>query len=151
MHCETGPAIAWPGWALWMWHGVRVTEQIVMHPETITAEQIKAETNAEVRRVMMQRYGAERFMTTVDAKHVSTDDYGSLYVFEFEGERYGIVKVCNSTPEPDGTFKDYWLWVDPDAYGGLKTARQAVASTWRTAARELVFESADEYVLVQET
>jgi hypothetical protein len=42
-----------------------------------------------------------------------------------------MVKVVNSTQEPDGTFKDYFIRVDPNAYGGLKTARQAIASTWR--------------------
>ena len=37
-----------------------------------------------------------------------------------------MVKVRNSTPEPDGSVKDYWLRVPPD----MKTARSAVAWTF---------------------
>ena len=37
-----------------------------------------------------------------------------------------MVKVVNSTPEPDGSFKDYFLRVPPD----MQTAHQAVAWTF---------------------
>lgn len=37
-----------------------------------------------------------------------------------------MVKVRNSTPEPDGSVRDYWLRVPPD----LRTARAAVAWTF---------------------
>jgi len=37
LHCTDGPAVAFrDGWAVWAIEGVRVTEQIVMRPETIT-------------------------------------------------------------------------------------------------------------------
>ena len=58
-----------------------------------------------------------------------------------------MVKVVNSTIEPDGTYKDYFIRVSPNAYGGLKTARAAVASTWRNndAERSLVFKNPEDY------
>jgi hypothetical protein len=37
-----------------------------------------------------------------------------------------VVKVINSTAEPDGTFKDYFLRVPP----GTRTARAGVAWTF---------------------
>jgi len=37
-----------------------------------------------------------------------------------------IVEVTNTTPEPDGTARTYWLRVPPD----MRTARQAVAWTF---------------------
>jgi hypothetical protein len=39
-----------------------------------------------------------------------------------------VVKVVNSTPEPDGSFKDYLLRVPPD----IRTPREAVAWTFAT-------------------
>jgi hypothetical protein len=36
------------------------------------------------------------------------------------------VKVLNATPEPDGTFQDYYLRVPPD----VESAREAVAWTF---------------------
>lgn len=40
-HCEIGPAVSWPsGLSLWFWKGVRATEQIVMHPETLPLDAV---------------------------------------------------------------------------------------------------------------
>ncbi len=43
-----------------------------------------------------------------------------------------MVKVVNSAPEPDGTFKDYFLRVPPT----MQTARQAVAWTFGKESHE---------------
>ena len=57
-HCSDGPSHEWnDGWKLWYIHGVKVTEQIIMRPSTITIEQIRAEQNAEVKRIMIERLG----------------------------------------------------------------------------------------------
>jgi hypothetical protein len=50
-----------------------------------------------------------------------------------------MVKLWNSTPEPDGSIKIYWLRVPP----GIKTAREAVA--WSFGKEEI------EYQPLQET
>lgn len=103
-HNDIGPSHEWrDGWALWHIHGVRVTEQIVMRPETLTPAQIDAENNAEVRRVMIERFGAERYLLESDAEPVHRDDYGVLYRREIDGdEPITMVRLLNSTPEPDG-------------------------------------------------
>jgi hypothetical protein len=67
-HCEDGPSHLWDdGWALWYLDGVQVDQQIVLHPETQTVEQITSEPNEEVKRVRTERYGWKRYLTEVGA------------------------------------------------------------------------------------
>jgi hypothetical protein len=76
------------------------------------------------------------------AKKLAEDEFGELYQTEITGdEPICMIKLVNSTPGPDGEFKNYWLRVPPD----MKTARQAVAWTFGM--------TPDEYAkaLVQET
>ena len=69
LHCETGPALSYrDGWCIWAIGGVRVDEQIVMQPRTQTVEQIRAEQNAEIKRIRIERFGWEQYLTTTKAK-----------------------------------------------------------------------------------
>jgi len=104
LHCEDGPALSYPdGFSIWAWHGVRVSQDLIEKPDTITLTQIKAETNAEIRRIMIERYGMARYLVDAGAKAVHRDDYGTLYRQEVPGdEPIVMVKVLNSTAEPDG-------------------------------------------------
>ncbi len=57
-HNETGPSHRWSdGWEFYHWHGVRVPKHVIMDPIKITVEEIEAEQNEEVRRVMIERMG----------------------------------------------------------------------------------------------
>jgi hypothetical protein len=57
LHCEVGPAIAYPsGWASWHWHGIKVPQIVVETPERITAEMIDIASVSGVHRIMMERY-----------------------------------------------------------------------------------------------
>jgi hypothetical protein len=115
---------------LWYWHGVRVTRQIIEFPDSIKVEQIEAEENAEVRRVMIERFGAAKYLQEAGAKAEHTDDYGTLYRKPRAGDSdLVMVKVVNSTREPDGSYKDYYLRVPPE----VKRAREAVAWTFGMA------------------
>jgi hypothetical protein len=155
LHNLNGPAVKYRGSEksdVYAVHGVRVTKKIIN--KEFTANDITAESNAEVRRVMIDIYGDSQYIVDSGAKAIHTDDFGTLYVKELQGdETIMMVKVINSTPKPDGSFKEYWIRVDPKAYGGLKTARAAIASTWRhkvtkngvTNLDELVFKSPDDY------
>lgn len=150
-HCETGPQLQWrDGYKRWYISGVRVNEQIVMRPETLTPEQIDAEQNAEVKRVMLQRYGWGKYMEQSNAKLLHKDEFGELYRKDLGGDEEPLVmvKVINSTPEPDGTFKPYMLRVRPDC----TTAREAVASTWIWAdTGEPIFKRPEDYAPAIET
>lgn len=145
-HCADGPSHRWrDGWSLYHIHGVRVTEQIVMQPQTITIQQIKAESNAEVRRVMIERYGEDRYIIDAELRPVDHDEvYGTLYVEPQEaGAPVAKIRVVNRSPEPDGTFRIYWLDINPQHYRGDagRKSQAAIASTWRTtpAGKDLAF------------
>jgi hypothetical protein len=128
LHCVDGPAVAYPdGWCIYAVHGVRIPFWIIEHPEQITVAKIQAEENAEIRRVMVERYGQAKYLLDAGAKEVHRDDFGTLYRVEIAyDEPLVMVKVVNSTPEPDGEFKDYFLRVPPFC----ATAHEAVAWTF---------------------
>jgi hypothetical protein len=96
--------------------------------DTITVNDIKQEPNLEVRRLMLERYGSKRFLIDSGAKEIHRDHCGVLYsqVVHPALEPIVMVKVVNSTPEPDGSFKDYFLRVPPY----IRTATAAVAWTF---------------------
>jgi len=150
LHNENGPAVKFRGENnasnVYAVHGVRVSKKVIDRDYGVA--EIESENNAEVRRVMIDLYGQSKYIVDSGAQVVHTDDFGTLYRKEIPGdEPLMMVKVVNSTQEPDGTFKDYWIRVDPNAYGGLKTARAAVASTWRDqdAERSFVFKNPEDY------
>jgi len=134
LHSRDGMCLKYAdGWGGYSLDGVRVREQLVLKPETITIDEILAERNVEVRRLMIDSFGLERFLNESGAELVSEDKYGSLYYKEvswFSGN--AILKVRNSTAEPDGSYKDYFLSVPPT----LKSAHDAVAWTFGMNASE---------------
>lgn len=149
LHSADGAAIEFAdGWAVYCWHGVRVPEAVILRPETITVERIEAEVNAEVRRVMIDRMGMERYfaeaeMQLVDeqvfVQHTPFGDIAqkmALYRYKSRRGRDDDVYVLackDATPEGDGTYKDYLLEIDPTQYDGDagRVVKAAVASTWR--------------------
>lgn len=136
LHSELGPAIAFgDGYRLYSWHGATVPADVIENPSLLTADRIMRETNAEVRRVMIERYGQSKFIIASGAKKVHEDDCGVLYRKEFiNDEALVMVKVINTTPEPDGTKKEYFLRVPPT----ITTAREAVAWTFEMSSAEYV-------------
>jgi hypothetical protein len=57
LHCEVGPAIAYPsGWSWWHWHGVGVPQHVIEEPQRITIEAIERVRSPRPRRVMIERY-----------------------------------------------------------------------------------------------
>ena len=76
LHCEDGPAVSWPGGAsYWFWRGVQVTEDVILRPQLIRPGQIAKERNVEVRRVLMERYGLNRFLREAGGKRIHSDDW----------------------------------------------------------------------------
>lgn len=126
VHRDDGPAFEIDDWREYFVHGVLVNEQIVLRPETLTPSEILNERNAEVRRVMIDRFGAERLLRDGNAQKLSVDDWGTLWRLPLENdEPIVMVEVVNSTPEPDGSWSHYWLRVPPTT----RTAREAVLWT----------------------
>ena len=127
LHCEDGPAIGYgDGFKLYFWHGVTVDEYIVERPEEIDIEKIHADTNAEIVRIMIERYGSGKYLTEIGAEEVGEPFNGSQ-LFEAElhdGTSIARVRAVNSTPEPDGTSKIYWLKVPT----GMSCTQEALAA-----------------------
>jgi hypothetical protein len=140
-HCADGPAIAWAdGLEAFAWHGVAVEPWIIRESGRITVATIDRERNVEVRRVLVERFGEERLIREGGAELVDEDDAGRLWRRHLDPpvrwgrreEPVAMVEVLNSTPEPDGTRKTYFLRVPP----AMRTAREAVAWTFGLGAVE---------------
>lgn len=128
LHRGDGPALAFPdGFALYAWHGMPVPAEFLTGLATLTPQRIREEENAELRRVMLEHYGYDRYLEESDAKPVHRDESGVLWRIELEGdEPLVMVEVVNSTPEPDGVHRTYWLRVPPRT----RTAKEGVAWTF---------------------
>jgi hypothetical protein len=139
-HSADGPAIAWSdGLEVHAWHGVSVEPWVITDPDRITTEAIDLERNAEVRRVLVERFGPERLVREGGARLVHEDETGRLWRRDVDRiqraaspwwrpteEPVVMVEVRNATPEPDGSRKTYYLRVPPT----MTTAREAVAWTF---------------------
>jgi len=134
LHSLNSAALSYPdGWSIYAVHGVRVPEYVIMRPSAITVDKITNEQNAEIRRVMLDKFGWDRYLVESGAKAIHQDNYGTLYRAELpDDEPLVMVKVTNSTPEPDGSFKDYFLRVPPN----ITRADEAVAWTFGMTAKE---------------
>ncbi|PCG82818.1 hypothetical protein CIB93_27860 [Streptomyces sp. WZ.A104] len=123
-----GPALAYgDGFALYAWRGMPVPAAFLAELSTLTPERIRAEENAELRRVMLEYYGYDRYLTESGAEPVHRDETGILWRIALDGdEDVVMVEVVNSTPEPDGTHRTYWLRVPPTT----RTAKDGVAWTF---------------------
>lgn len=126
-----GPALAYgDGFALYAWRGMSVPAEFLAGLDGLTPERIRAEENAELRRVMLEYFGYDRYLAESGARPVDRDETGVLWRIELaDDEDVAMVEVVNATPEPDGTFRTYWLRVPPET----RTARQGVAWTFGLA------------------
>jgi hypothetical protein len=131
LHNPDGPALEHrDGFAVYAVNGTRVPGWVIMNPEKITPDACDQEPNLEIRRVMISRMGADRYMRLRGGVRMQLDDFGELWridsYYPETGEPLVMCKVVNSTSNPDGSFRDYWLQVPPD----MASARQAVAWTF---------------------
>ncbi|MFF2721243.1 DUF6745 domain-containing protein [Streptomyces sp. NPDC058011] len=123
-----GPALAYrDGFALHAWRGMPVPAAFLAELASLSPQRIREEENAELRRVMLEYYGYDRYLTESGAEPVHRDETGILWRIALEGdEDVVMVEVVNSTPEPDGTHRTYWLRVPP----ATRTAKDGVAWTF---------------------
>lgn len=74
----------------------------------------------------IDEFGTENLLEHLGAAEVQRDEYGVLYRAKLPEGSLQFIKVQNSTPEEDGTYKDYILRVPPD----ISRAREGVAWTF---------------------
>lgn len=132
-HAADEPAIDFSGHLrLWAWHGAMVPQRVV-DGRVLDHIRILDEPNAELRRMMIERYGLARFRQSARSEKIHQDRWGTLWLVRTRrGEPIMTVEVVNSTPEPDGTYSHYELRVPPT----MRTALQAVAWTFGMTPRE---------------
>jgi len=130
-HCDDGPFCRWrDGTALYSVHGVRVPAWLIGQPDRLTLRTIDAERNEEVRRVMIERFGWERYGREGGAETLDHDErWGTL---KRRGDALWL-EVINRSPEPDGSFRRYVLAVHPECrpilsdHGGFGEAQPLTA------------------------
>lgn len=138
LHKENGPALESAIENLYFVHGVLVPAFVVVRPDWITLEHIEKEKNAEVRRIMIDRFGHEKYLRQSNAKLIDScpEDHPMIGLRTAKLWSIGdmtMLDLLNSTPEPDGTVKRYVIPVDGALYDGLagRSCHAASASTWR--------------------
>ena len=127
LHRVDGPAVEWQtGTSYWFWEGLPVPRRVVARQSEQARLQLLVRTrNLELRRILLERIGYERFLAGAGATLIQQDDYGKLWrcKLQVDAERLSVVEVVNSTPESDGSFRRYFLRVPP----AVQSAREAVA------------------------
>jgi hypothetical protein len=128
LHNGEGSAVQFAdGYSVYASSGVLIPQEMIEDPNWLTIVRICDENNQEVKSEMLKRFGFDRFIEESHADKISEDAFGILYKKSLPAEEPMLfVKVVNSTPEPDGTFKNYFLRVPP----GIESAKGAVAWTF---------------------
>lgn len=74
LHCEDQPAMSFrDGFNVYAIHGVELPQYVVERPNEITVAKIEAEQNAEVRRIMTERFGYGRYLSETGAQVIDMD------------------------------------------------------------------------------
>ena len=105
------------------------------NPELLTVEEVLKHNNQEVKYVGMKIVGFDRIMKSKNCKIIHKDEKTDQILFEIKGvfdDPIKYVRVWNSTAEPDGSFKPYYLCVPPET----RTCKQGVAWTFRMTEEE---------------
>lgn len=145
LHSETGPALKMLNLNEYNWHGTIVPEHVITRPGSITLHEIMNESNITLRRIKLERFGEGRFVQEAGVVMIDRETFNGREYFLYrhitiDDEPLLMLKVTNATPEPDGTFCDYWLRVPPTT----RFALEGVAWTFNLREpdyRDLHFES----------
>ncbi|MEU8658657.1 DUF6745 domain-containing protein [Actinoplanes philippinensis] len=134
LHRGEGAALEFrDGYGLWAWRGMPIPADLASELPALTIDRIRSESNAEIRRVMLEHYGYDRYLRDAGARKLGSDETGTLWYLDLPGdEPLVMVEVVNSTPEPDGTSRIYWLRVPPRT----RSAREGVAWTFGLTVEE---------------
>jgi hypothetical protein len=129
------------GTMIYYYENIRVNPRWVTRPETVTFDEVMTHPNQECRYVGLKIYGLDRMFDEGRFTILDRDEDKDHYLLQCDilGSNITYVKVLNSTAEPDGTYKPYFLCVPPH----IKTCKEGVAWTFG--------KSVDEYNPVEES
>jgi hypothetical protein len=128
LHGEGGPVLAFfDHYYVYALRDIIVPPDVIEEPASLTVRRVEKESNLEIRTVLIERYGISKFLIDSGARKIHQDSFGTLYKKDLgHDEPLVMVKVANSTHEPDGKTKCYFIPVPPQ----MTTAREAVAWTF---------------------
>jgi len=108
-----------------LWHGVPVSDRVAFDPESITVEEILAESNQELRRVLLERVGLDWFFEHArpEVRDEDRDAGGTRRLLSIGLNRQEAI-VCVQVQCPS-TGGKYLLRVPP----GMSTCHEAIAWT----------------------
>lgn len=136
LHNPNGPAVQFdPDHKEYYYHGVRVDERIIMHPEELTIEEIKNTEFLLKKEAMIAKYGLERFIENsqykiLDSLQVKNNRYELLSIdINAQQDLRAIKVVCPSTR------KTHYIRVSP----GLDGFDEALAWTFGLRTKDILF------------
>jgi hypothetical protein len=125
------PAVEYAsGYKIYFVNGIVVPSHFIEKKNEMAFKMIKDQQNLELRRIMIDLFGRDRYLKEIKAKIIDHDErYGILWRGEDgEGrqkETVSFVEVTNRTEE-HGQFRKFFIRVPPE----MQTAHQAVAWTF---------------------
>jgi len=133
LHNETGPSILYKdGFSLWDYHGVSVPREVIEDPSFVNVKTIMAESNSEIRRVMYEIMGWDKFIEEAQLKLIDeSDDPGNigrqlkLYNFPDKFSNSGPMNLLfciNGTPKPNGEIPQYGITVPKEVKKAVEAA-----------------------------
>jgi hypothetical protein len=113
LHHESAPALVCrDGWRVHAWHGVLVPDYVIERPDMISVQRIRRMQSEEIRRVMIERIGWDRYLRESGARsrhrRFNERDHQWEQLFHFED---GSQHVLVSDPS---TGRKYGLGVPRD-------------------------------------
>jgi hypothetical protein len=124
-----GPVLEFAtGFKLYAVEGFIMDPMLFENPDKVDPKVILKENNTEIRRILVRLYGEKRLAEN-GGKIVHSDDRGDLIEIDIgddDDKPARFIRMVNSTPEPDGTYKIYLERVPPET----KTATEAIAIRW---------------------
>lgn len=125
LHSEDGMCLYYrDGWGFYAWHGVRVSEKVILYPEQITREDWLNEHDLEIRRVIQERLGNDRFVQLVGATSIDHGQRGILVKVDLGDDPEGVAHYVHV--KDASTDRRYYLRVPPS----ITHADEAVAWTF---------------------
>jgi Domain of unknown function (DUF6745) len=132
LHAADGPAVRYgDGCKVYAWKGILLPAHLIEQRDRIDVRGIEMVTDPHIRRCMIDIMTPQRFVERGGAYRVAEDETGVLWRQRWRWEAWAAVEVINGTPEPDGTYKRYFLQVPPT----VRTPREGVAWTYGLSER----------------
>lgn len=128
LHSSELPAVEYQdGIKYYFWHGTLIPEYVILEPGKITVDKILGESNIEFRRILLERFGVDRFFKNFPAGTIDLDEDAyhndrKLVKLDLVGDEplVAVGLVCPSTG------RKYFLRVPPQT----RTCAEAVAWTF---------------------